>query len=87
MELDLSVIQTKQDLMGWFYHNFNFPDYFGSNWDAVDECLRDYCKGDVTIMVKSVEQITPEIKENFPILKSVIADFNEYGKVKITILE
>jgi RNAse (barnase) inhibitor barstar len=29
------------ELMDALAVGFSFPDYFGRNWDAVDECLRD----------------------------------------------
>ena len=39
--LDGKSMQTIEDL---FYETSNkllFPDYFGNNWDAFDECLND----------------------------------------------
>ena len=32
---------TKDTLLSAFADVFSFPDYFGHNWDALDECLRD----------------------------------------------
>lgn len=77
MNLDLSKVQTKQQLMDWFHENFNFPDYFGSNWDAVDECLRDVCKSDTAIKIINRDQMSEEIKKEYSILESVISDFNK----------
>jgi RNAse (barnase) inhibitor barstar len=34
-------VDGKDDLMDALAFGFSFPDYFGRNWDAVDECLRD----------------------------------------------
>jgi RNAse (barnase) inhibitor barstar len=34
-------ITNKQLLLDNFYNKLNFPDYFGFNWDALFECLRD----------------------------------------------
>jgi Barstar (barnase inhibitor) len=34
-------IATKQDLFDFFKGALQFPDYFGNNWDAFDECISD----------------------------------------------
>jgi RNAse (barnase) inhibitor barstar len=34
-------IVRKQDLFATLDKQLSFPDYFGGNWDAFDECLRD----------------------------------------------
>ena len=35
-------IQTESDFMEVMAASLEFPDYFGKNWDAFDECMRDY---------------------------------------------
>lgn len=34
-------ITDKAILLSLFSHLLQFPDYFGNNWDAFEECLRD----------------------------------------------
>lgn len=34
-------IGTKKELLDALDVGLGFPDYFGGNWDALDECLRD----------------------------------------------
>ena len=41
-EVDVSTIGSEADLMDALATEMAFPDYFGRNWDAVDECLRDF---------------------------------------------
>ncbi len=36
-----SGIADKSELLAWFGTNLRLPTYFGSNWDAFEECLRD----------------------------------------------
>jgi RNAse (barnase) inhibitor barstar len=37
-----STINSKQDLLKNLSNSLNFPDYFGINWDALYDCLRDF---------------------------------------------
>jgi RNAse (barnase) inhibitor barstar len=39
--LDGSRIETKLEFLDAVAAALSFPDYFGRNWDALDECLRD----------------------------------------------
>jgi hypothetical protein len=34
-------IKTKAALLDELYQRLRFPDYFGDNWDALEECIRD----------------------------------------------
>ncbi len=39
--LDGAAVNGKQGLMTALSDSFELPDYFGANWDALDEVLRD----------------------------------------------
>lgn len=36
-----ACIRSKQKLLRMLSQQFQFPAYFGHNWDALEECLRD----------------------------------------------
>ena len=39
--VDAASCSTERQLLRVIGTALNFPDYFGENWDALDECLRD----------------------------------------------
>ncbi len=39
--IDATTIKADDDLLDAIATALRFPDYFGGNWDAFDECLRD----------------------------------------------
>jgi Barstar (barnase inhibitor) len=34
-------LSDKNTLLSWYAKALELPDYFGANWDALDECIRD----------------------------------------------
>lgn len=41
MEGSVSEVKTDKELFAVVSAAMQFPDYFGNNWDALDECLGD----------------------------------------------
>jgi len=41
LDLDAARVASEAELLAELARVFRFPDYFGGNWDAADECLRD----------------------------------------------
>jgi RNAse (barnase) inhibitor barstar len=39
--VDLRSLRTRDDLHERLAQVFSFPDYYGRNWDAFDECIAD----------------------------------------------
>jgi RNAse (barnase) inhibitor barstar len=39
--VDLSGVKSRTDLQERLADIFSFPDYYGRNWDAFDECIAD----------------------------------------------
>lgn len=72
-----SVIKNKSDLMNALYHQAKFPDYFGANWDAVDECLNDYqhlpSKGYIFVFKNPIE-LVKKFKNDYDLLISSFID-------------
>ena len=41
LEGSIADVKTDEELFGIVASAMRFPDYFGNNWDALDECLSD----------------------------------------------
>ena len=41
LRIDGSTVSDKEELLDTIAEGFGFPDWFGRNWDALEECLRD----------------------------------------------
>lgn len=39
--IDLAAVRSKQELLDAIARELAFPDWFGSNWDALEDCLTD----------------------------------------------
>lgn len=86
LELDLSVIQTKEELMEWLRKGFDFPGYFGENWDAVEECLYDSCAEDTEILLMNEDDLSDELETELPRLERILKNFNNAGELSITLV-
>ena len=40
-EVDLKAVKSKETMLDWIGRELSFPDYFGTNWDALYDCLTD----------------------------------------------
>ncbi len=40
-EICVADVENTEDLLSTLAQAMQFPEYFGMNWDALDECLRD----------------------------------------------
>jgi len=61
-EVDYSV-RSKGQLLNELYNKLQLPDYFGFNWDALSDCLRDFhwIRNKGIVLIHSA---TPQIEEN-----------------------
>jgi len=72
-------LRSKQELLRALSRELEFPDYFGHNWDALDECLRDFWwikQRRVVIVHRDVPQLSPdELAIYLDVLRSAIEDW------------
>nr|WP_206327605.1 barstar family protein [Streptomyces sp. S3(2020)] len=61
-----SHCRTSKDLFGAWATALGFPDYFGHNWDAFHDCLRDCLRGAVptTVVVREAGDLLVDEPES-----------------------
>ena len=72
--------QVPSTLFGEFARALDFPDYFGHNWDALEECLADLewlqAKGYI-LVIHNAEGVLPEDDEEYETLLEILSDAGE----------
>jgi RNAse (barnase) inhibitor barstar len=72
--------RTTTGLFAEFARALSFPDYFGHNWDALEECLADLewlpAKGYV-LLLNDAEQILRQEEDEYATLLEVLSDAGE----------
>lgn len=63
-----------------FARALDFPDYFGHNWDAMEECLADLewlpAKGYV-LLITDAQAVLPDDEEEYETLLEILSDAGE----------
>jgi len=76
-----SNIKTKESLFENLYSKMQFPNYFGFNWDALFDCLRDFHwieEKKIVLIHTEVPQINEtDLKTYLNILHEAIQDWKE----------
>lgn len=71
---------TPSGIFNEFARALEFPDYFGHNWDALEECLADLewlpAKGYV-VLITDAQYVIPDEEEEYETLLEVLSDAGE----------
>lgn len=83
-------IHSKAQLLKELSAGLKFPDYFGENWDALDECLNDFHwveNSEIVIIHSSVPNISSvELKTYLEILSSAVKNWSNVPTNKLTVI-
>lgn len=83
--IDCTGISTKDQLFDVFSEKLSFPDYFGRNWDALNDCLWDiafYGSAEVSLRVENANSLPVDIRET--LINIIIAQ--SFGKLKASLI-
>ncbi len=71
-------MKRREDCFNEFSAAFQFPDYFGENWDALEECLYDLewlpAKGYVVFVLNTGDVLKEEPSRQFEIFTEVLSE-------------
>ncbi len=61
--LDGRVLADKDALLAALGWALEFPDYYGANWDALEECLHDmsWREGAIALHIDHADALVPEL--------------------------
>lgn len=64
--LDGRLLGDKTSLLAALGRVLNFPDYYGENWDALDECLADlsWHEGPLRLLVTHADSLPLDLRDN-----------------------
>jgi len=72
--------QTTAGLLNEFARALDFPDYFGHNWDALEECLADLewlpAKGYI-LLITDAAQVLPNDEDEYETFLEILNDAGE----------
>ena len=79
--------KTKAGLLVEFSRVFSFPDYFGHNWDALEECLADLewlpAKGYLVVVPDADQVLTkPDEEDDFETFVEILSEAGEAWSLK-----
>jgi ribonuclease inhibitor len=84
LEIDVSAARTRQELQDLLFHAFGFPNYYGSNWDAFDECIRDVPVPGA-VRITGFQELRSHLPREAELLQRCLEDFAHVHEPKITV--
>ena len=76
-------MRNREDVFAFYSSTLSFPDYFGWNWDAFDECIKDLSWiGNTTIHIIHDEIPLKTDQHQCTIFLSTIHESKFYSRVK-----
>lgn len=84
-------IKSKTALLEALFVALRFPDYFGGNWDALEECIRDLSwlpSGDVVLRHRDLPmpEDRPSLSIYLQILKEAVEKWKTSGERRLLVV-
>jgi ribonuclease inhibitor len=84
LKVDVGAVTSRRELHRLLAEAFRFPDYYGHNWDAFDECIRDV---DIPprIEIAGLAEVRARLPREAGLLQQCVAYFVEETHHDITL--
>lgn len=84
-------IRDKRAVLAYYAEGLRFPDYFGWNWDALEDCLRDLAwiaEDEITIVHadRPLKEVPHDEAIYREILKRAVRDGQKNGRSRLTVV-
>ena len=80
IELDLTGVKTLNELHEKIRIAFDFPEWYGKNWDAFHDLLRTECDAD-KVVVKGINTISSKFAEDINLLSEILKRKTDFNKM------
>jgi len=84
--IDIGPAHNKQDFLAQIAKSLSFPDWFGTNWDALNDCLGDLdwlsVKNGYVLVFEKTDRFFSNHKQEFDHAKAVLSASAEYWKAQ-----
>jgi RNAse (barnase) inhibitor barstar len=82
VKIDVSRVDSKSALLNAIAAGMKFPGYCGSNWDALEECLRDLKEDERgwLVIFENADSLSSFPKPELATLLAVLADTSAFWK-------
>jgi RNAse (barnase) inhibitor barstar len=84
LTVDVGAASSREELHRLLAAAFHFPDYYGQNWDAFDECIRDV-ELPARIEITGFEALRARLPREAELLQRCVGDFISESQHDITI--
>lgn len=74
VSIDVGSVTSREELHALLAEKFDFPDYYGMNWDAFDECIRDFVPAGV-IRITGVEKLKSILQREARLLEQSLKEY------------
>ena len=76
--LDFSEVKYIYDVHQIIKKEFDFPDYYGANWDAFWDCITDMANLEMKIDVLNFDILKKVSEKDSAIFVELLTDFKDY---------
>ena len=79
IEIDVSCVGTAKELHSLLAATLRFPDYYGMNWDAFDDCIDDPDSSEMPdkLVIRGWSQLNGKLPRDAALFRECLEDHQE----------